>query len=399
MLTNNDKIWLSPPHMGGSELEYIKEAFNTNWIAPIGPNVNAFENDISNFINQASLNPVSTTVLSSGTAAMHLAMIILNVQENDAVLVQSFTFCGTTNPVLYQGAEVVFIDSELDTWNMDPIALSAAIEDLISNGYGIENHIEPKEGKGYIKAIVPVHLYGMPAKMDEILFIANQHSIPIIEDAAESLGSAYKAKKCGSFGDIAALSFNGNKIITTSSGGALISSNRNYVEKALFLSTQARDNAPHYQHSELGFNYRMGNIVAGVGRGQMEVLQDRVNKRRQNNARYRAFFKNIDGVVMQTEPNEDFYSNYWLTCILVDPDKTGGITNEMIRLKFADANIECRLLWKPMHLQPLFKGSKIYGNGCSEYFFNHGLCLPSGSSLTDKEFERIFEVLSSVFNR
>lgn len=399
MLTNNDKIWLSPPHMGGNELEFIKEAFNTNWIAPIGPNVNAFENDISNYINQASVNPVTTTVLSSGTAAMHLSMILLDVQDNDAVIVQSFTFCGTTNPVLYQGAEVVFIDSELDTWNMNPIDLSNAIEDLIAFGYGIENHIEPKAGKGYIKAIVPVHLYGMPAKMDEISSIANQYSIPIIEDAAESLGSAYKGKKCGSFGDIAALSFNGNKIITTSSGGALVSSKRNYVEKALFLSTQARDNAPHYQHSELGYNYRMGNIVAGVGRGQMEVLQDRVNKRRQNNLIYREYFKNVEGVIMQTEPNEDFYSNYWLTCILIDPEKTGGITNEMIRLKFADANIESRLLWKPMHLQPLFDGSKFYGNGNCEFFFNNGLCLPSGSSLTDNDFDRILGVLSSVFNK
>jgi len=385
--------------MGGNELEFIKEAFDTNWIAPIGPNVNAFENDISNFINQASLNPVSTTVLSSGTAAIHLAMIILNVRENDAVLVQSFTFCGTTNPVLYLGAEVVFIDSELDTWNMDPVVLSNTIEDLISIGYGIENFIEPKYGKGYIKAIVPVHLYGMPAKLDEILSIASHYSIPIIEDAAESLGSAYKGKKCGSFGDIAALSFNGNKIITTSSGGALISSNKSYVEKALFLSTQARDIAPHYQHSELGYNYRMGNIVAGVGRGQMEVLQDRVNKRRQNNSTYRSFFKDVEGVVMQTEPNDDFYSNYWLTCILIDPDKTGGITNEMVRLKFADANIECRLLWKPMHLQPLFKGCKFYGNSNSEYFFNNGLCLPSGSNLTDNDFDRILEVLSSIFKK
>lgn len=365
--------------MGKSEERYVHEAFATNWVAPLGPNVNGFESDISVYLREG----VHATALSSGTAAIHLALRILGVGIGDVVMVQSFTFCGTTNPVSYQGAEIVFIDSELDTWNMCPEALEMAMNDY--------------QGKS-IKAVIPVHLYGMPAKIDEIEKIAAKYNVPIIEDAAEALGSVFNGKKCGTFGDIAALSFNGNKIITTSGGGAMVSKNENYINQAKFLATQARDEAPYYQHSQIGYNYRMSNIAAGIGRGQMEVLSERIAQRRANNIRYRNFFDGISGITFQTEPSSDYFSNYWLTAILVDSELTGGVTNENIRLALDAANIESRPLWKPMHLQPVYSENKFYGKGICEMLFDQGLCLPSGSNLTDDEFDRIFEVLRQFFN-
>ena len=376
----NNRIWLSSPHMGGNEQSFVNLAFETNWVAPLGPNVNGFESDISTYLKQ----DVHSAVLISGTAALHLALSMLEVGEGDVVLVQSFTFCGTTNPVSYQGAELIFIDSEWDTWNMCPKALETA---LLENSHR------------NIKAIIPVHLYGMPAKMEEIQTLALQYNVPIIEDAAEALGSSYKDQKCGTFCEMAALSFNGNKIITTSGGGALVSSNKKYIDQAKFLSTQARDEAPHYQHSQIGYNYRMSNIVAGIGRGQMEVIDLRVSQRRANNERYRTFFEGVPGISFQTEPNADYFSNYWLTAILIDPSLTGGISREDVRLALDAENIESRPLWKPMHMQPVYEGTTFYGTGVCEQLFEQGLCLPSGSNLTNQDFDRIFEVLSRIFKK
>jgi dTDP-4-amino-4,6-dideoxygalactose transaminase len=379
---NNNKIWLSSPHMGGKEEQYVKEAFDTNWVAPLGPNVNGFETDISNYLGKQ--DEIQAAVLTSGTAALHLALVMLNVGVGDVVMLQSFTFCGTTNPVSYLGAEIVFIDSELDTWNMCPVALKNAL-------------LEYKDKS--VKAIMPVHLYGMPAKINEIQVIANEYGVPVIEDAAEALGSYYVYQKCGTFGLMAALSFNGNKIITTSGGGALVSKHKNYIDQSRFLATQARDNAPHYQHSQIGYNYRMSNIVAGIGRGQMEVLDERIAQRRANNQRYRKFFKGIDGITFQTEPNADYFSNYWLTAILINPELTGGISREYVRLALDAENIESRPLWKPMHMQPVYEGSKFFGAGICEQLFEQGLCLPSGSNLTEEEFERIFAALTRIFKK
>lgn len=379
---SNNKIWLSSPHMGGDEKKYVNEAFDTNWVAPLGPNVNGFESDITSYLTGKL--EMHAAVLTSGTAALHLALRLLDVGPKDIVIVQSFTFCGTTNPVSYQGAEIVFIDSESDTWNMCPIALEEALKAYQNRS---------------VKAIIPVHLYGMPAKMNEIQAIADKYSIPIIEDAAEALGSLYRGQSCGTFGNMAALSFNGNKIITTSGGGALISTNKKYIDQARFLATQARDEAPHYQHSQIGYNYRMSNIVAGIGRGQMEVIDLRVAQRRANNQKYRDFFKDIPGITFQTEPNDDFYSNFWLTAILIDSKLTSGISRETIRLKLEEENIESRPLWKPMHMQPIYEGTSFFGKGVCENFFENGLCLPSGSNLTEKEFERIFSALTSIFKK
>jgi dTDP-4-amino-4,6-dideoxygalactose transaminase len=379
---NNSKIWLSSPHMGGTELKYINEAFDTNWVAPLGPNVNGFELDISNYI--ADPNQFHTAALTSGTAALHLALRMLNVEKNDVVMVQSFTFCGTTNPVSYLSAELVFIDSELDTWNMCPNALKEALEYYKNRS---------------VKAIMPVHLYGMPANMDVLQQLADEYNVPIVEDAAEALGSRFKNQSCGTFGEMAALSFNGNKIITTSGGGALVSKHKHYINQARFLATQARDEAPHYQHSQIGYNYRMSNIVAGIGRGQMEVLDLRVAQRRDNNQRYRKFFEGIAGVTFQTEPNTDYFSNYWLTAILIEPNLTGGISREFVRLALDVENIESRSLWKPMHMQPVYEGTKFYGSGVCEKLFEQGLCLPSGSNLTEEEFQRIFIALGNIFKK
>jgi dTDP-4-amino-4,6-dideoxygalactose transaminase len=378
---SKNKIWLSSPHMGGSEQNYVNQAFLSNWVAPLGPNLDGFEEAIAGYLGNNSVLYVAA--LSSGTAAIHLALRLLNLEVDDVVLVQSFTFCGTTNPISYEGAELVFIDSEADTWNMCPSALKEALEYY-------------KDRK--VKAIIPVHLYGMPAKMDEIEQIAGEYNIPIIEDAAEAIGSRLKNKYCGTFGEMAALSFNGNKIITTSGGGALLSKNKNHIEQARFLATQARDTAPHYQHSQIGYNYRMSNILAGIGRGQMEVLNDRIAKRRDNNKRYREFFKDVPGVSFQTEPNIEYFSNFWLTAILIDPDLSGGVRKDEVRVFLDKENIESRPLWKPMHMQPVYKGAKFFGSGLCEKLFQQGLCLPSGSNLTEDEFSRIFNVLEKIFN-
>lgn len=371
----NDKIWLSSPHMGGTELNYIHEAFKENWVAPLGPNVNNFENDIKVYLD----HNVEVAALSAGTAALHLALIILGVKRDDQVICQTFTFSASANPIMYLGAEPVFIDSEKETWNMCPKALEQAIES------------EMKKGKKP-KAIIVVHLYGMPAKMQEILEIANRFEIPLIEDAAEALGSTYKDQKCGTFGEMSILSFNGNKIITTSGGGALVCNTKEEKEKAVFLSTQARDQAPHYQHSEVGYNYRMSNISAGIGRGQMEVLDDRVAARRNNNHFYQEVFKEFPGVNVFVEPNADYFSNHWLSAIEINPD-VAGFNREDLRLAFEKENIESRPLWKPMHLQPVFKNTSYYGGTVAEKLFNNGLCLPSGSSLTDIDRERIKSVI------
>lgn len=378
---DSNKIWLSSPHMGGSEQYYVNDAFAKNWVAPLGPNVYGFEADISNYLGKR--REVQTAALTSGTAALHLALRMLDVVKDDVVMVQSFTFCGTTNPVSYQGAELVFIDSEWDTWNMCPLALKDALE-----------HYKNRS----VKSIMPVHLYGMPANMDALQQLADEYNVPIVEDAAEALGSKFKNQSCGTFGEMSALSFNGNKIITTSGGGALVSKHKYYIDQARFLATQARDEAPHYQHSQIGYNYRMSNIVAGIGRGQMEVLDERVAQRRANNQRYRDFFAGIDGVTFQTEPDADYFSNYWLTAILIDSE-FGGISREDVRLALEAVNIESRPLWKPMHLQPVYEGTKFFGLGVCEKLFERGLCLPSGSNLTEEEFDRIFSALSEIFKK
>jgi dTDP-4-amino-4,6-dideoxygalactose transaminase len=378
------KIWLSSPHIGTSELQYVNEAFATNWIAPLGPHVNAFEQAL-----QFETQTKHVAALSSGTSALHLALILLGVKAGDTVFCQSITFSASANPIAYQGAIPVFIDSEMDTWNMDPLLLRTALE-------------EGKKNAQLPKAIIPVHLYGMPTKIVEILSIAKEYGVPVIEDAAEALGSNIENKPCGSFGEFGILSFNGNKIITTSSGGALISENGEMIEKARFLATQARDAAPHYQHSHIGYNYRMSNVLAGIGRGQLEVLNDRVEARRSNFDRYRQYFSKYNNagfnIQFQEEP-DGFYSNRWLTCILVDPTTNNGLTKEEIRLAMDEENIESRPLWKPMHQQPVFSYSKSYLNGVSDKLFENGLCLPSGSNLTEEEFERIFNCLDNIFSK
>lgn len=366
---NQKKIWLSSPHMGGGEMKYVQEAFDSNWIAPLGPNVEGFEKDLESFLG----NDSHVAALSSGTAALHLALIMSDVKAGDEVICQSMTFSASANPIVYLGATPIFVDSESETWNICPEQLEIAIKDRISKGK------KPK-------AIIVVHLYGMPIKYDEIRSVADQYEIPIIEDAAEALGSEYKGQKCGTLGDISILSFNGNKIITTSGGGALVAKTKEIKQKAVFLATQARDDAPHYQHSEIGYNYRMSNVVAGIGRGQMEVLAERVEARRANFDYYSEKLAGINSIEFVKEP-EGFYSNRWLSCLL--SASLGG--REEIRLNLHSKNIESRPLWKPMHLQPVFEKYPKYLNGVSEDLFKRGLCLPSGSDLTKQDLERIIE--------
>ena len=370
------KIWLSSPHMGGGEMKYVQEAFDQNWVAPLGKNVDEFENAIQEFIEEDKF----VAALSSGTAALHLALIQLGVGYGDEVICQSFTFSASANPIKYLGANPVFVDSDPVNWNMSPFFLEEAIKDRISKNK------KPK-------AVIIVHLYGMPALMDEITAICSKYEIPLIEDSAEALGSTYKNKKCGSFGDFAILSFNGNKIITTSGGGALVGPTKETKEKTIFLSTQARDNAPHYQHSEIGYNYRLSNICAGIGRGQMEVLSDRIQQRRAINEFYKDVFSNIDAVNLFSEASSDFFSNHWLSCITIDKKVTTR-TNQELMAAFAEENIETRPLWKPMHLQPVFNDCQYYGETVSEELFTAGLCLPSGSNITNDDKNRIYEVIS-----
>lgn len=367
--------------MGGNEQRFVNEAFDTNWVAPLGPNVTGFEQDLENFLGHG----VQVAALSSGTAAIHLGLILLGVVAGDEVICQSFTFSASANPIVYQGAIPVFVDSEPETWNMSPEALEEAIKDRINKGK------KPK-------AIIAVHLYGMPFKADEILAIANKYGIPLLEDSAEALGSTYKGKSCGTFGHLAALSFNGNKIITTSGGGALVSHSNEQKQKAVFLATQARDNAPHYQHSEIGYNYRLSNICAGIGRGQMEVLDKHIALRRNMHDFYAGYFKQVAGVTVFEEPSQDYHSNHWLSAITIDPSKTGGKTREDLRLALEAENIESRPLWKPMHLQPIFAQYPYYGSTVSEKLFDDGLCLPSGSNLSEADRKRISNVFDSFFN-
>ena len=369
------KIWLSSPHMGGSEEKFVKEAFDTNWIAPLGPNVIGFETDIESYLKEDKY----VAGLSSGTAAIHLALVQLRVSHGDEVICQTFTFCGSANPIIYQGAKPIFVDSELDTWNMCPNHLEEAIKDRIAKGK------KPK-------AIIIVHLYGMPAKIDELLEVAKRYQIPVIEDAAEALGSTYKGQKCGTFATYSVLSFNGNKIITTSGGGALVCNSKEEKDNTIFYATQARDNAAHYQHSQIGYNYRMSNISAGIGRGQMEVIDKHITLRQKMNAFYQKLFNDIKGVKVFKEPNKNYSSNHWLSCITIENDC--NFSKADFQSAMSEANIETRPLWKPMHLQPVFKDLPYFGNNESETLFNKGLCLPSGSNLTDDDRDRIFNVVS-----
>ncbi|MFT7251135.1 MAG: dTDP-4-amino-4,6-dideoxygalactose transaminase [Flavobacterium sp.] len=373
---NPEKIWLSSPHMGGNEQKYVQEAFEANWVAPLGPNVDGLEIDIDNYLNQSR----HVAALSSGTAALHLGLILLGVVAGDEVICQSMTFSASVNPILYLGAIPVFIDSEKDTWNLCPIALEEAIVDRMSKGK------KPK-------AIIGVHLYGMPFKVDEIMAVSKKYKIPVLEDSAEALGSTYKGQKCGTFSELAALSFNGNKIITTSGGGALVCKNKEDKDKAVFFATQSRDNAPHYQHSEVGYNYRMSNICAGIGRGQMEVIDLRVSQRRTVNQFYQKVFKDIEGVSVFKEPGSDYFSNHWLSAIVLDSYEK----REALRLALEKDNIESRPLWKPMHLQPIFEKYPYYGEMVAEELFKKGLCLPSGSNLKEIDRVRIEENIMSFF--
>ncbi len=373
----NAKIWLSSPHMGGREQTFVQEAFDTNWVAPLGPNVNGFEQDLSLFLG----GDYHVAALSSGTAGLHLGLVLLGVKAGDEVICQSMTFSASANPIAYVGATPVFVDSETDTWNMSPELLEQAIQSRIAAG------VKPK-------AIIPVHLYGMPAKMNEIMGIARKYEIPVLEDAAEGLGSSINGKMCGTFGDLGVLSFNGNKIITTSGGGALVAKDAEIIKEARFLSTQARDEAPHYQHSKIGYNYRISNLCAGVGRGQMEVLADRVKQRRDNFNLYYNRYSSKKGIHFVTEPT-GYFSNRWLTTLLIDP-AVAGFTREDLRLALEKDNIESRPLWKPMHLQPIFAGSEFFGNGTSEMLFANGLCLPSGSNLVQADFDRIFAIMDTM---
>jgi dTDP-4-amino-4,6-dideoxygalactose transaminase len=372
------KIWLSSPHMGGQELSYINQAFESNWIAPLGPNVDGFEQDLKEFLG----NSVQVAALSSGTAAIHLALVILGVQHGDEVICQSMTFSASANPIVYQGATPVFVDSEEQTWNISPEYLETSISDRLQ-----------KTGK-LPKAIIVVHLYGMPAQMDKIMSIARKFNIPVIEDAAEALGSTFNGQPLGTFGDIGILSFNGNKIITTSGGGALVSANEDYVKKARFLATQAQDPAPHYQHSQIGYNYRMSNICAGIGRGQMKVLKERINQRRNNFEFYKSNLASLEeDITCVGVPNDNYFSNHWLSIIKIDSDR---FSREDVRLALVKENIDSRPPWKPMHLQPVFESAPYYGEKVSETLFEKGLCLPSGSNLTDDELNRVLSVIQEL---
>lgn len=365
----NEKIWLSSPHMGGAEQKYVNDAFATNWIAPLGPHVNGFEQDLANYTGAKH-----AAALSSGTAALHLALIMLGVEPGDEVICQSMTFSASANPILYLKATPVFVGSERDTWNMCPEMLREAIVDRLRLGK------KPK-------AIIPVHLYGMPAKMHEIMAVANEFEIPVIEDAAEALGSTINGKAMGTFGLMGVLSFNGNKIITTSGGGALLADEESYITKSRFLATQARDEAPHYQHSELGYNYRMSNVCAAIGRGQMEVLPERIAKRRENFAFYQTALAAYKGFEFLPEP-EGFISNRWLSTVLINEELL-GVNRHEIAAALSKENIESRPLWKPMHLQPIFEQYPFYGAGVAQELFDRGLCLPSGSNLTDNDLNRV----------
>lgn len=373
---NNNRIYLSLSQESGFEQEYIQKALKSNWITSGGPNVDEFENELQNYFDKGKF----VAALNSGTSAIHLALLLLGVKEGDEVICQSMTFAASANPILYQKAIPILVDSEPETWNICPEYLDIAIKDRIQKGK------KPK-------AIIAVHLYGMPYKADEVHAVAKKYEIPIIEDSAEAFGSSYKGKKCGQFGTFGIISFNGNKIITASSGGALIANSQKTKDKAIFYATQSKDNAAHYQHSELGYNYRMSNICAGIGLGQMKVLENNISTRRNNHLFYKEVFKEIKNVKLFDNSNEDFFSNYWLSTILLETQEE----REKLRIAFDKANVESRPLWKPMHLQPLFENYPYYGKKVSEELFEKGLCLPSGSNLKNDDKIRIKEVIFSFF--
>lgn len=378
----NKRIWLSLAHMGGREQDFIKEAFDTNWVVPLGPNVDAFEQSLVEYLHEDRY----VVALSAGTAALHLGLILLDVKPGDEVICQSFTFAASANPISYLEAKPVFVDSEKDTWNMDPVLLEEAIKDRLR-----------KTGK-LPKAIIPVHLYGMPAKMDEIMDIAGRYGIPVLEDAAEALGSELNGQKCGTFGELAALSFNGNKMITTSGGGALICRTEEEARQTKFYATQARDAAPHYQHTHIGYNYRMSNICAGIGRGQMTVLEDHIAHHRHVHDLYAKAFEDVDGITLKSNPDDRFNANYWLSTILIDPEKTGTNYDE-VRVQLDAKGIETRPLWKPMHLQPVYANNPRYVNGISERLFNMGLCIPAGPWVTDEDVAYIVEQIKACLKK
>ena len=382
-MPHRERTFLSSPHMSGEEMKYINEAFELNWIAPLGNNVNGFEEELAAYSDVKSV-----AVLSSGTSAIHLALRLYDVGPEDTVFCSSLTFVASANPILYEHATPVLIDSEPETWNMSPEALKSALAEAK------DNHKLPK-------AVIVVHLYGQSAKMDELMAVCKKYGVPLIEDAAESLGSQYKGIPSGSIGDYGIYSFNGNKIITTSGGGALISNNEEAIQKARYLSTQARDPALHYQHSEVGYNYRMSNIVAGIGRGQLEVLDDRVKARRANFKRYEAAFASVPGISFQPEL-KDTYSNRWLTALTVDPEITGVTRTEIIE-RLEESNIEARPVWKPMHLQPLFEKYLYYphevNKSVSDKLFEKGLCLPSGSNMTDVQQNQVIQIINDILEK
>ena len=372
----NKRIWLSSPHMGGTEILYVKNAFDTNWVAPLGPNVDQFELELENYLGEKC----KVTALNSGTSALHMSLILLGIKKGDEFLCQTLTFAATVNPIIYQGATPIFIDSEMDTWNISPDILEKAIKDRIKKG-------------NLPKAIIIVHLYGMPAQMDKLMQISKKYKIPLIEDAAEALGSKYKNKKLGTFGDFGIISFNGNKIITTSGGGAIVSNNAALITRAKFLSSQAKEPAPYFHHTEIGYNYRMSNICAGIGRGQMEVLSLRVFQRRRNFLYYKRLLNGFVNIEFQDEPDIDYMSNRWLTAIMINDDH---IKKEDLRLYLEKQNIEARHVWKPMHLQPVFASHPFYGDGTSENIFDKGLCLPSGSNLNNLQLNRVIKEITKA---
>lgn len=372
-----ERIILSLPHMGGNERNWVEKAFETNWIVPLGPNVDEFEKLLAGYLGVEHV-----VALSAGTAAIHLGLVMAGVEAGDEVICQSFTFSASANPVIYQGASPVFVDSEKDTWNMDPELLEKAVKDR----FRITGR--------YPKAIIPVHLYGMPAKMDEIMDVARRYDIAVVEDAAEALGSVYKGRRCGTIGSYGAFSFNGNKVITTSGGGALVCPDRESAARVKFYATQARENRPYYYHETVGYNYRMSNVCAGIGCGQMEVLPERVERRRTIHDMYAAGLADVAGLTVKGAPSGDFVPNYWLTTVVIDPDT--GVTPDMLRTALDAAGIETRLLWRPMHMQPVFASAPFYGSGVSENLFDRGLCLPSGSILTDSQIERVIKEIRRI---
>ncbi len=383
------RIHLCLCHMSGNEQRYIDEAFADNWVVPLGPNVDAFENSLQDFLSKGdpSRDHLRIAAVSAGTAAIHLGLILAGVKAGDEVICQSFTFAASANPVTYQGATPVFVDSESDTWNMDPALLDFAISDRIA-----------KTGRKP-SAIIPVHLYGMPAKMDEIMMIADKWDIPVVEDAAEALGSSYRGHACGTFGNFGALSFNGNKMITTSGGGALVCPDQESRARAVFFATQARESFPYYQHENIGYNYRMSNICAGIGRGQMTVLDEHIAHHRRLAALYASLLADVEGVDFHANPSPESDANFWLSTITIDPSLTGGLTPDELRLHFESLNIETRLLWKPMHMQPVFSKAPAYTNGVSSSLFSRGLCLPSGPWVTEEDVEMIVSEIKRLASR